>query len=55
MRAYPFDSHNIEVLLDFLFVTNEISIETESITNPEMIIVGWDLEGIESRQINHSI
>lgn len=52
---YPFDSHNIEVLLDFLFADNEIIIETVSVENPEMMIVGWDLEGIESRPIKYSL
>ena len=51
---YPFDSHNIEVVLDFMFANNDIIIETESIPNPEMIIVGWDLEGIETRHSIHS-
>ena len=54
LGSYPFDSHSIEVVLDFMFANNEIIIEADSIPNPEMIIVGWDLEGIETRQSIHS-
>ncbi|MCW4013247.1 MAG: hypothetical protein NWF07_09695 [Candidatus Bathyarchaeota archaeon] len=46
---YPFDSHSIQVLMDFMLANHEIILEITSIENPEMMIVGWDLEGIESR------
>jgi hypothetical protein len=51
---YPFDSHNIEVLLDFMFASNEVIIEPLFMENPEMMIVGWDLEGIEVRPMSLS-
>lgn len=54
LGMYPFDRHNIEVILDFMFATNEITLEASSIANPDMIIVGWDYEGLEYRGVEHS-
>ena len=54
LGRYPFDSHNIEVILDFLGAPPNLNLEAFSMVNQEMILVGWDYEGIESRVVEHS-
>ncbi len=54
LGRYPFDRHNIEVIIDFLGATPNLNLEANSMVNPEMILVGWDYEGIETRVEEHS-
>ncbi len=54
LGRYPFDRHNIEVIIDFLGATPDLNLEALSMVNPEMILVGWDYEGIETRVEEHS-
>ncbi len=54
LGMYPFDRHNIEIMIEFPFATSEITLEPFSIVAEDMIIVGWDFEGIESRVIEYS-
>ncbi len=54
LGRYPFDRHNIEVIIDFLGATPNLNLEALSMVNPEMILVGWDYEGIETRVVEHS-
>lgn len=54
LGRYPFDNHNIEVILEFILGPSELNIEAASMVNPDMIIVGWDYEGIEVREVVHS-
>jgi hypothetical protein len=54
LGKYPFDRHNIEVFLEFPFGTSNFNLEAFPLVNEEMIIVGWDYEGIESRVVEHS-
>jgi len=54
LGGYPFDSHKIEVILDFPLAPPNLNLEAVSMVNPEMIIIGWDYKGIESRVFEHS-
>ena len=54
LGMYPFDRHNIEIMLEFPFATSEITLEPFSWVAEDMVLVGWDYEGIESRVIEYS-
>ena len=53
LGKYPFDSHSIEILVDYPFTPEELNFEPNAIAYDEMIIVGWDYLGIESRVEEH--
>jgi len=54
LGRYPFDRHEIDVIIDFLGVTPNIRFEAGLLVNPEIILVGWDYEGIEAKETEHS-
>jgi hypothetical protein len=54
LGMYPFDRHNIEIIIEFPFASSEIILEPISMVFEEMIIVGWDCEGIESRVVEYT-
>jgi hypothetical protein len=54
LGRYPFDRHRIEVLIDILYATSEIDLQPETVINPDIMIVGWDFEGIEAKKIEHT-
>jgi hypothetical protein len=54
LGRYPFDSHNIEVIVEFPFFSEPIDIEHSSLDNEGIIIVGWENEGIETRAEDYS-
>ena len=39
LGMYPFDSHNIEIMIEFPFATSTITLEPFSIVTEEMILV----------------
>ncbi len=53
LGKYPFDSHNIEIIIYFPVAQFEHKIETDIWTTESMVIVGWDYEGVESRVYGH--
>lgn len=54
LGRYPFDRHKIDVIIDFLGVAPDVSLEAGVLENPEIILVGWDFEGIEAKAVEHS-
>lgn len=48
LGLYPFDYHNIEVILDFSAITTAPSVETLLFGADDMIVVGWENEGIDA-------
>ncbi len=54
LGKYPFDSHSIEILVDYPYISEDLNFEPYVVAYDEMVIVGWDYLGIESRVEEHS-
>jgi len=54
LGRYPFDRHKIDVIIDFLDVAPDVRFEAGLLVNPDIILVGWDYEGIEAKETEHS-